>query len=141
MLLERAEIEAGAIHHDLRARNLTKAGVGLAEHPGFLDPRELVDAVLDFFRKEFQPGHEDDGLLPALEVEAARLVAPADIPGQEPAVAALLLATLPGCVIRREQSVAPDGNLSDPPRRQMLAFVGHDGDLVAGNGASHGGGR
>ena len=52
--------------------------MGAAEHPGFLDPRELVDAVLDLLREELEPRHEDDGLLPALEGESARPVDPAD---------------------------------------------------------------
>src|SRR5260370_18220498 len=108
--------------------------MGAAEHPGFLDPRELVDAVLDLLREELEPRHEDDGLLPALEGEGARPVEPANVARHEPAIPRDPFSQLPRPVVRGEQTVAPHGYLAQPARRPTPALVGADGDLLAGNG-------
>jgi len=112
-----------------------------AEHSRFLDPRELRDALLDFLREELEPRHEDDSFLAALEVHGARLIARADVTGQEPAVPGDLFAKPPGHIVRREEAVPPHRDLPKRPRVLAHPLVGEHGDLVAGHGKAHGGGR
>src|SRR5439155_17353878 len=132
---------AAGVEDDLRARHLAQVSVRPAEHSRFLDPRELRDALLDFFREELESRHEDDGFLAALEVHGARLIARADVTRQEPAVPGDLLAQPPGHIVRREEAVASHRDLPKRPRVLAHPLVGEHGDLVAGHGKAHGGGR
>src|SRR5213594_1022909 len=48
------QVAARGVEDDLRARHLAQVSVRPAEHSRFLDPRELRDALLDFFREELE---------------------------------------------------------------------------------------
>src|SRR5881628_2499184 len=103
MRLQGVQIAASRVQDNFCAGNLAHASVRPAEHSGVLDAPELVDAVLDFLREEFEPRHEHDGLFPALEVKGARLIQPAEVARQEPAVTRNLLAKLPRRIVRGEE--------------------------------------
>src|SRR2546427_5009980 len=136
MRLYAIEVAPG-LHDHLGAGHLAHVRVRSAEHARFLDARELIDADLDFLGEEFEPGDQDQRLLPALEVERPRTVQKAEIAGEEPAVRRDLLAQPPGRVVGREMPVAPDGDLAQCLRRQELAVVGEDRDLVPGDGSTY----
>src|SRR5688500_14393195 len=105
------------------------------EHARLRDAGELVDARLDFLRKELEPGHEDDGLLPAVQEQRA-VVELADVAREKPAVTRDLLAKPPGLVVGGEEAGAPHADLARRAGAQALAVVGEHGDLVARYDAS-----
>src|SRR5262249_50403209 len=124
------------VDDDLRAWHLAEASVLAAEDARLRDARKTVDALLDFLGKELEPGDEDDSCPPAFEVERPRLVEPADVARQEPAVPRDLLAQSPRRVVRGEETASLHRNLAHRPRMLPRALAGEHRDLVAGNGPS-----
>src|SRR5687767_1272 len=138
---QRVEVRARRQEGDLRPRHLIEVRMWRAEHPGLLDPRELVDALLHFLGEKLEPRDEDDRLLAALKKKRAVLVEAPDVPREKPAVARDLLAKPPGRVVRGEETLAPHADFPRRPGRQPLPRVREHGHVVPGYRAADRAGR
>ena len=87
---------AARLCDDLGVRHFAHVGVRPAGHARFLDPRKFIDALLDLFGEELQPGDQDEGFLAALQVQRAGAVQEPEVAGEEPPVHRDLLGSRQG---------------------------------------------